>query len=46
MLLISLYLCFRGQSLTEVLKELSEAAEKVSQWLWLRLSQTTWGCVS
>ena len=24
-------------------KELSEAADKVSQWLWLRRLQTTWG---
>ena len=34
---------FQGRSLKRALKELSEAAEKVSQWLRLRRSQTTWG---
>ena len=34
---------FRGRSLKEALKEWPEAAEKASQWLWMRLSQTTWG---
>ena len=29
---------FRGRSLKGALKELSEAAEKASQWLWLRYS--------
>ena len=32
---------FRGWSLKGALKELSEAAEKVSQWLWLRRVPTT-----
>ena len=30
-------------SLKGALKELSQATEKASQWLWLRRSQTTWG---
>src|SRR4029434_4139430 len=37
---------FRGRSLKGASKELSEAAEKASQWLWLRCSQTTWGHVN
>ena len=37
---------FRGRSLKGALWELSKAAEKVSQWFWLRPSQTTWGQVN
>ena len=37
---------FQGRSLKEALKELSEAAVKASQWLWLRRSQSTWGHVN
>ena len=36
----------RGHSLKGASKELSEAAEKASQWLWLWCSQTTWGHVN
>ena len=35
---------FRGWSLKGALQELSVAAEKVSQCLWPRRSQTSWGC--